>query len=44
MASTNTTKRVNFSALQQQMPFPDFLDIQLKSFHDFVQMNSTPES
>ena len=43
MASTNTTKRVNFSALQQQMPFPDFLDIQLKSFHDFVQMNSTPE-
>ena len=43
MASTNTTKRVNFSAMQQQMPYPDFLEIQLKSFHDFVRMNSTPE-
>ena len=29
--------------MQQQMPYPDFLEIQLKSFHDFVQMNSTPE-
>ncbi len=43
MASTNTSKRVNFSSMQQQMPYPDFLEIQLKSFHDFVQMNSTPE-
>jgi len=43
MASTNTNKRVNFSSMQQQMPYPDFLEIQLKSFHDFVQMNSTPE-
>ena len=43
MASSQTTKRVSFSAMQQQMAFPDFLEIQLKSFHDFVQMNSTPE-
>ena len=25
------------------MPFPDFLDIQLKSFHEFFQMDSSPE-
>ena len=25
------------------MPYPDFLDIQLKSFRDFLQMESTPE-
>ena len=29
--------------MQQHMPYPDFLDIQLKSFHDFLQMDSTPE-
>ncbi len=43
MATTKKTQRVNFSAMQQQMPYPDFLAIQLKSFHDFVQMDSTPE-
>ena len=29
--------------MQKQMPYPDFLEIQLKSFHDFFQMDSTPE-
>lgn len=43
MATTNKTQRVNFSAMQKQMPYPDFLDIQLKSFREFVQMNATPE-
>ena len=43
MATTNNTQRVNFSAMQKQMPYPDFLDIQLKSFREFVQMNATPE-
>ena len=43
MATTNQSKRVNFSRMQKHMPYPDFLDIQLKSFHDFVQMDSTPE-
>ena len=43
MATKQKTQRVNFSAMQQQMPYPDFLDIQLKSFRDFVQMDSTPE-
>ena len=43
MATQNKTRRINFSAMQQQMPYPDFLEIQLKSFHDFFQMDSTPE-
>ena len=29
--------------MQKQMPYPDFLDIQLKSFREFVQMDATPE-
>ena len=36
-------ERVNFSVMQRQMPYPDFLDVQLKSFHDFFQIVSTPE-
>ena len=43
MATNKITQRVNFSAMQKQMPYPDFLEIQLKSFHDFFQMESTPE-
>ena len=43
MANNNKTQRINFSAMQKQMPYPDFLDIHLKSFHDFFQMDSTPE-
>ena len=42
MATKNQTQRVNFSAMQKQMPYPDFLDIQLKSFREFVQMDATP--
>ena len=43
MAKLNKTQRVNFSSMQKQMPYPDFLEIQLKSFRDFFKMDSTPE-
>ena len=43
MASYNKTQRVNFASIQKQMPYPDFLEIQLKSFHEFFQLNSSPE-
>ncbi len=43
MATTKKQQRVNFSRMQKHMPYPDFLEIQLKSFQDFVQMDSTPE-
>ncbi len=37
------TDRVNFSSIKSQMPYPDFLEIQLKSFHDFFQLDTAPE-
>ena len=43
MATTKKQQRVNFSRMQKHMPYPDFLEIQLKSFQDFLQMDSTPE-
>ena len=43
MATSKKQQRVNFSRMQKHMPYPDFLEIQLKSFEDFVQMDSTPE-
>ncbi len=43
MASNRKTERVNFASIQKQMPYPDFLDIQLKSFREFFQMDSSPE-
>jgi len=41
--ATPKTERVNFASIKKPMPFPDFLDIQLESFRDFFQMDSTPE-
>ena len=43
MANQKQNQRINFSAMQKHMPYPDFLEIQLKSFRDFFQMDSTPE-
>ena len=35
--------RVNFASVQNPMPYPDFLEIQLKSFRDFLQLDTPPE-
>jgi len=35
--------RVNFSSTKAPLNYPDFLDIQLKSFHDFLQLDTPPE-
>jgi DNA-directed RNA polymerase subunit beta len=37
------TKIINFSTLKHQPEYPDFLEVQLKSFAEFFQLNSTPE-
>ncbi len=37
------TKIINFSSLKNQLEYPDFLEIQVKSFAEFFQMNSTLE-
>ena len=43
MASKNVDKRVNFATVKNPMPMPDFLDVQLKSFKDFLQLDTPPE-
>ncbi len=43
MASNKPNQRVNFASIQKQMSYPDFLEIQLKSFREFFQMDTAPE-
>jgi len=43
MSSTTETKRVNFAAIQSPIEYPDFLEVQLKSFQDFLQLDTPPE-
>ncbi|MFC2111944.1 DNA-directed RNA polymerase subunit beta [Bacteroidota bacterium] len=38
-----TEERINFSATRNQLQYPDFLEVQLKSFTEFFQMETTPE-
>ena len=45
MASSNSiSTRVNFASSKNQFEYPDFLDIQLKSFQEFFQLETTPEN
>ncbi|MDY0315240.1 MAG: DNA-directed RNA polymerase subunit beta, partial [Bacteroidales bacterium] len=39
----NTKQRINFSITKNQMEYPDFLEIQIKSFEEFFQLDSTAE-
>ena len=43
--SVNLTEkpRVNFASIKNPLPFPDFLEVQLKSFKDFLQLDVPPE-
>ncbi|MBO7496302.1 MAG: DNA-directed RNA polymerase subunit beta, partial [Salinivirgaceae bacterium] len=43
MASTGYQERINFASNKNQLEYPDFLDIQLKSFNDFFNINTTPD-
>jgi len=43
MASTKKIDRINFSTSKNQLDYPDFLEIQLKSFSDFFQIETTPD-
>ena len=40
MSSTVINNRVNFASVKNPMPYPDFLDVQLKSFKDFLQLDT----
>lgn len=43
MSSTTKTQRINFASIKDQLPYPDFLEVQLKSFQDFLQLDMPPE-
>ena len=43
MSSNLVNHRVNFATVKSPMPYPDFLDVQLKSFKDFLQLDTPPE-
>ena len=43
-ASLTEKPRVNFGTVKNPLPYPDFLEIQLKSFRDFLQLDTPPES
>ena len=44
MATSNNSTRINFASSKNQFDYPDFLEIQLKSFREFFQLETTPEN
>ena len=42
MSVTKKT-RVNFASVKNPLPYPDFLEVQLKSFRDFLQLDTPTE-
>ena len=42
--SNNNPKRINFASSSHRFSYPDFLDIQLKSFQEFFQLETTYEN
>ncbi|MFO7922571.1 MAG: DNA-directed RNA polymerase subunit beta [Bacteroidales bacterium] len=44
LATNSGNKRISFSSSKIQLEYPDFLEIQLKSFSDFFQMGTSPEN
>ncbi|MBR1720134.1 MAG: DNA-directed RNA polymerase subunit beta, partial [Phocaeicola sp.] len=43
MSSKTENKRISFASIKNPMPYPDFLEVQLKSFQDFLQLDTPPE-
>ena len=43
MATRTATERINFATAQLTTAYPDFLDIQIKSFQDFFQLQTKAE-
>ncbi|NBC57439.1 MAG: DNA-directed RNA polymerase subunit beta [Bacteroidetes bacterium] len=41
--SVNQNERISFSSVTNKPDYPDFLDIQVKSFKDFFQLETKPE-
>ncbi|MFI3314611.1 MAG: DNA-directed RNA polymerase subunit beta, partial [Rikenellaceae bacterium] len=44
MSEKALNNRISFSSTNSRMAYPDLLEIQLKSFHDFFQLDTTQEN
>jgi DNA-directed RNA polymerase subunit beta len=42
-AKNSINERISFASIKNQLGYPDFLEIQLKSFMEFFQLDTTPE-
>ena len=43
MSASIDKPRINFASVKNPLPYPDFLEVQLKSFRDFFQLDTPPE-
>ncbi|HOO24512.1 MAG TPA: DNA-directed RNA polymerase subunit beta [Paludibacteraceae bacterium] len=43
MSNITENQRISFASIKNQLPYPDFLEVQLKSFKDFFQLDTAPE-
>jgi DNA-directed RNA polymerase subunit beta len=44
LAQNKKSQRISFASIKSQIDYPDFLDIQLQSFQDFFQLETTSEN
>ncbi|MFA7135326.1 MAG: DNA-directed RNA polymerase subunit beta [Bacteroidales bacterium] len=44
MVQKNINQRITFATSKSLLDYPDFLEVQLKSFQDFFQLETTPEN
>ena len=44
MSLKSDNQRISFSSVKNRMHYPDFLEVQLKSFQDFFQLDTTAEN
>ena len=42
-SNSNNNQRISFASIKNRMDYPDFLEVQLKSFQEFFRMDTSPE-
>lgn len=43
MSSNNVNQRISFASTRSKFEYPDFLEVQIKSFKEFFQLGTSPE-
>src|SRR5665647_2108565 len=43
MPSMNIQQRISFASTRSKFEYPDFLEVQIKSFKEFFQLGTSPE-